>query len=121
MIRSKKHLDFIRSLECVICSAPNPQAAHLRIRTDGGTGLKPSDCYTTPLCAWCHRHQHDHGEKTFWAGWEPKKLCLALYEVSGDYNAAIEIIQESRNARRNEVIGGDVEEGEGFSKFPGRF
>ncbi len=40
-------------------------AHHWRTGTDGGTGLKPSDCYALPLCDRCHREAHQYGERTF--------------------------------------------------------
>ena len=67
MIRSKKHLKFINSLPCCNCSKPSPsEAAHIRAQSDGGTGMKPSDNRTVPLCHECHREQHNVGEYWFW-------------------------------------------------------
>ena len=53
---------------CVSCGARinGCDPAHLRTSTDGGTGLKPSDKYTNPLCRECHEKQHRIGEKSFW-------------------------------------------------------
>jgi hypothetical protein len=84
--RSPKHLAFIRRLPCVACSATPCEAAHVRIGTDGGMGLKPSDKFTVPLCATHHRLQHDQGERTFWRDlWiEPTDLAAQLFAVTGD-------------------------------------
>lgn len=41
------------------------EAAHVRIGTDGGIGLKPGDQWTIPLCSMHHRKQHRIGESTF--------------------------------------------------------
>lgn len=41
-------------------------AAHLRFSTDGGTSLKPSDCFTSTLCYGHHHSQHQRGEAEFW-------------------------------------------------------
>jgi hypothetical protein len=63
-----RHLDYIRSLPCVLCSAPPPsEAAHLRMGLGGGTGVKPHDYWTLPLCHAHHAHQHRVGEHVFWA------------------------------------------------------
>lgn len=44
---------------------PQTEAAHIRVGTDGGTAMKPSDCYTIPLCSHHHDLQHRIGERTF--------------------------------------------------------
>lgn len=93
IIRDKDHLHFIRQLECVKCASPYVVAAHLRIGTDGGTSLKPSDCWVTPLCDLCHGVQHQYGERTFWEGTDPHQLCRDLYEASGNYEEALYIIE----------------------------
>jgi hypothetical protein len=57
---------------------------HIRIGTDGGTGLKPSDRYTVPGCNRCHHRQHQIGERTFWAevGIDPIWVADDLWEIS---------------------------------------
>lgn len=40
-------------------------AAHVRIGTGGGMGIKPPDWFTIPLCDHHHKEQHAHGERTF--------------------------------------------------------
>ncbi len=64
------HQKWIRTLTCLGCGASPQKAtiecAHVRNGTDGGTGLKPSDRFTVPLCSDCHREQHNVGEVTFW-------------------------------------------------------
>lgn len=65
-IRSAKHLDFVRQLPCVICGTKqNIQACHIRSQTGGGTGMKPSDEWTVPMCHRCHAEQHRIGERAF--------------------------------------------------------
>ena len=74
-LRSLEHLRFVRSHPCSIrgmigdsrihvCSGPI-QAAHIRMGTDGGTGKKPSDNFTIPLCADAHAEQGQIGEQAF--------------------------------------------------------
>lgn len=68
MIRDRKHLQSIRQLPCLYMSsecAGDTEACHIRSYTDGGMGLKPSDCYTIPMCQSCHRKQHQMGEVSF--------------------------------------------------------
>lgn len=85
-----KHLQFIRALRCCRCGAPGPcEAAHVRLASDGGASLRPSDRFTVPLCAWCHRLATDAqhaGEATFWAELQidPLDLALRLWTITGD-------------------------------------
>lgn len=74
-VRCPGHLAWIRGHMCAIngmcdglfrheCSGPI-QAAHVRSGGDGGTGLKPGDDKTIPLCASAHSTQHLMGENEF--------------------------------------------------------
>lgn len=88
--RSEKHLRFIRSLPCMVCLSFGSEAAHIRIFTDGGTSLKPSDHYTVPLCHRDHQRQHNVGELTFWGGEETvrKLIDFAVSLVNSDFDTA---------------------------------
>lgn len=66
MRRNNAHLQWVRGHCCCACGAVfNIQAAHVRIGTDGGIGMKPTDAFVIPLCAACHQRQHDIGERSF--------------------------------------------------------
>ena len=71
MIRSDAHLKFVRGFICSALAAGatdcsgKVEAAHTRVGTDGGTSLKPSDCWAIPLCAGHHAEQHRIGERSF--------------------------------------------------------
>ena len=41
------------------------ECAHVRMGTDGGMGLKPSDRWTISLCHDHHVEQHQIGERAF--------------------------------------------------------
>lgn len=87
---------FIASLPCCVTGATDVQAAHIRRGTDGGMGMKPSDCYVVPLSCNQHAVQHEIGELKFWypyGGFE-KAIVLAkdLYSVTGDRNKALNIL-----------------------------
>lgn len=70
------HRSFVRSHCCSACGQEpgdefNPiEFAHVRLGTNCGTGLLPSDRWGVSLCANCHRlrgdAQHNRGERTFW-------------------------------------------------------
>ncbi len=71
MIRSAGHLAFVRGFVCAVSTNHGDscegkiEAAHVRIGTDGGTSLKPSDCFALPLCSVHHAEQHRIGERSF--------------------------------------------------------
>jgi hypothetical protein len=77
IIRSVKHLNYIRSLPCYISNKEPSQACHIRILSDGGTGLKPSDYLTLPFTYQYHKMQTDIGEQTFYAKFNINPFTLA--------------------------------------------
>jgi hypothetical protein len=76
---------------------PPSVCAHLRLGTDGGTGLKPGDRHTLPLCWRCHQHQHQIGERLFWAalGIDPHLASARLFAAGGDLRALNRVVQET--------------------------
>lgn len=72
VVRSQAHLRWVRGFGCCVCcltdprSQPSPsEAAHVRRGTNGGTGMKPGDNWSIPLCSDHHREQHSIGEASF--------------------------------------------------------
>lgn len=100
------HLAFVRSLPCAICGTRKGiEAAHLRAANQRygkrftGMAEKPSDQWTTPLCADHHREQHSVGDEVAWwhsYGVDPFSLALALYGASENEETAISIIEQHR-------------------------
>ena len=86
-IRCAGHLQWIRGHQCTVnngeCS-DRIEAAHARAGTDGGLGVKPSDCWTLPLCSFHHRDQHRIGEPAFERlhGVKMKDTAAALWAKS---------------------------------------
>jgi hypothetical protein len=85
-IRCQAHLAFIRSHVCSVMNDEcegDIEAAHVRMGTDGGIGLKPSDSFTVPLCRKHHAEQH-RGEQTFWQKYkqDPLRIAAALWGLS---------------------------------------
>ena len=76
IIRSAKHLNFIRKQPCFI-SGQKSQACHIRLLTDGGTGLKPSDFYVLNFIYQYHKMQTDLGEQTFYKKFNINPFTLA--------------------------------------------
>ena len=62
--RSREYLDYVRGLPCAVCGG-QAEPHHWRKDSDGGTGLKPSDCFCVPLCREHHREAHQHGDEWF--------------------------------------------------------
>ncbi len=106
------HLEFSRSLPCLICGTDwDIHAAHLRAgslengKRETGAGEKPDDSWTLPLCAEHHVFgpdaQHRSGELEWWAGhgFDPFATALALYRASqaGDRDAALLVIEMARS------------------------
>jgi hypothetical protein len=63
-------------------------------KPETGIGRKPPDYFVVPLCGRHHRQQHEGSEREFW--WceqEPILKALALYAVSGDYEAGLQIVK----------------------------
>ncbi len=103
---SKKHLDFIRGLPCLICGDnTSTQAAHVRYsdartgKVNPGIGKKPNDRYTVPLCGECHTLQHSGSERAFWKELNIDVLIVAgcLYCCSGNQEMAERIISKLHN------------------------
>lgn len=90
-IRSAAHRAWVRGHICCVlskhaftggppdrCEAPM-ECAHVRIGTDGGTGIKPSDIWCIPLCKGHHAEQHAIGELAF-----EKKYGLNIKRIAED-------------------------------------
>jgi hypothetical protein len=64
--RCPAHRKWVRGHACSACGTETAiECAHVRIGTDGGTGIKPSDKWCISLCKDCHARQHQIGEAAF--------------------------------------------------------
>lgn len=108
--RSERHLAWIRTLPCAICSKRgNVHAAHIRAASlqfgkfATGIGEKPDDGWTAPLCPDHHifgdEAQHQGRELDFWGrhNINPFALALALWHASGDDERGFLILEEFRH------------------------
>lgn len=81
--RNSKYLDWLRKQKCVVSGDPAQCAHHIRLGTNGGTSLKPSDYFCIPLLNEYHTTGpfalHVVGEETFLNQFklEPKKLFVS--------------------------------------------
>jgi hypothetical protein len=97
--RRAQHLEFVRQLSCVACGKAAPsEAAHVRLGTDGGAGIKPSDRYSVSLCTSCHELQHRFGELRFWSVLriDPLNVAMRLWTVSGNVEAGERAVFRAR-------------------------
>lgn len=103
----RSHREFVAALDCLRCGRKAAEGAlnecaHVRMGTDGGMGLKPSDRYTVPLCPQCHRlapdAQHTIGEAEFWSrvGVDPTDAAMRLWTVSGKHEDGQAVIFKVR-------------------------
>lgn len=62
--KSKKYLDYVRTLPCSLCGRPGPSVPHhlKGIGNMSGVGTKAGDQYTMPLCGDCHHRMHHEPE-----------------------------------------------------------
>lgn len=75
---NEQHIRWIKRLPCAVrghdCRGL-VTAHHVRRNTDGGTGLKPSDKWTVPLCDGFHgavEGHHQEGDRIGWISFEDK-------------------------------------------------
>lgn len=110
---SQKHLDFIRSLPCLICGDnTSTEAAHVRMACEKagkryvGKAEKPDDRWTLPLCGKHHRAQHSMSEEAFWngVGADPIFYALALWGVSGNHERGEMIVREAGESLGSPVV-----------------
>lgn len=73
------HRAWVRRHRCSVagCSGLPIECAHIRLGTDGGTGMKPSDRWTISLCRAHHLEQHSLGEPAFQAKYDLNLIDLA--------------------------------------------
>lgn len=106
--RASLHLQWIRTLPCIICGKRgNIHAAHLRAASlrhgKLGTGIaqKPDDAWTLPLCPDHHilgeEAQHRMEELAFWKthSIDPFAVALALWRASGDDEIGFLVVKEA--------------------------
>lgn len=103
-IEDDAHLAFIRKLPSVVSGEYGCEACHIRAgsavhrKKHTGMAQKPDDFWTLPLTPAEHREQHSENELEFWRkyGIDPFDLAQKLYEVSGDIEAAKQLLFRKR-------------------------
>lgn len=113
---SRKHLQFIDSLECIVCGYKQPTHHHLlRVSREylpvkqgeenflipkvksKGMATKSDDRFTLPLCPKCHAQAHASGnDKAYFKSKgidKPEEKALKLYKLTGLYDKAMDLIR----------------------------
>ena len=78
LARSKKYLEWIRSLPCVVTGRTDRVVAHhVTVSANRGMGLKPSDFWCLPIDWFEHQKLHANGEASYWGdlGLDPHRLA----------------------------------------------
>lgn len=104
-LEDEAHLAFIRRLPSVVSGLYGCEACHIRtasaVHRKKHTGLqqKPDDSWTLPLTPDEHRQQHSENELAWWRSHniDPFELAVKLYEVSGQFDAAVAIIRKAKS------------------------
>jgi hypothetical protein len=85
-LKSKKHIEFIRDLPCIITGKPNPDPHHVLRKSQG-----LNDYLTVPLCHELHHELHNIGVKSFSEKYNIDfkdaliaKLVERIYELEGE-------------------------------------
>ena len=82
-IKNKNYLIKLSEMKCCFCRmTPCGEAHHIRKGTNGGMGLKPSDCYAIPICRSCHILIHTKGEVTFYKQYRKTPQEMIEYALS---------------------------------------
>jgi len=90
--KSRKYLDFVRELPCVVTGAREVEAAHLSYAMPKyghygrGKGSKAPDRWALPLSSAEHRRQHSMNEEAYWrsVGINPHVLALTIFGLWSD-------------------------------------
>jgi len=82
---SPSYIEWIRSLNCIVCDAPNPHPHHIIGHGYGGEAIKADDYLTMPLCF--NHHTGDQGVHRGHQSWERKwgcqlRMCVQTLIVS---------------------------------------
>lgn len=77
------HRAWVRRHHCSVpgCLRLPVECAHVRIGTNGGMALKPSDCWVISLCRHHHAEQHRIGETAF-----AERYGLDLIELALEFS-----------------------------------
>lgn len=95
--RSRSYLSWVKTLTCVVCSAPADDPHHIiGVGHLGGVGTKAPDQYVMPVCR--RHHDHIHATPALWPlqwGWIEATLARAMREFCDTEGEVREIFENS--------------------------
>lgn len=125
MKKRKQHLKFIDQLSCCVCGSRRAITHHHLLRVapeflqtaegekdflipkikSKGMGTKSDDMFCVPVCQKCHAEAHSAGnDKAFFQEKgiaEPERLALGLFDRTGDFEAAADLLKWVRLGQKN--------------------
>lgn len=81
---SRRYLDHLRTLPCIVTNRSATEPAHLRLNGMGGMGSKPEDCFAVSLHYELHRLQSTKGEGPSWLQWA-QEYPMFLVRLAQEY------------------------------------
>lgn len=114
--RNDKYLAWLRTQNCVVSDKKAQCAHHIRLGTNGGTGIKPSDYFCIPLTNDNHttgsNALHMIGEDTFLTEYDIDKEEIFIYYLSKFIKETmqIKVPRQSDAAKTIELLIKTIEE-----------
>lgn len=106
--RNSKYLKWLRTQNCVVSGEKAQCAHHIRLETNGGSGLKPSDYFCIPLKNEYHttgaHALHIIGEDTFFKQFKLNRDELFLKFLKGFLKEEHNIVVEFNDSSDEDVI-----------------
>lgn len=99
VVRSKKHMKFIRTLPCCMSfNNPPSDPAHISKGSGRGVAIKADDSRIVPLNHELHARQHNVGEISFYGDALDDAIILAdeLYRHSGNWKTCVGLVLNFR-------------------------
>ncbi len=109
---SRRHLEFLRGLDCPIYPGERPIQVHHLLRADKrrGLGRRAADKYAIPLSARAHRELHQTGDEEAWLaskGIDGRALAATLWRCSGDLSAGLRVVFRAEGINRQTLRSAD--------------
>jgi hypothetical protein len=106
--RNIKYLNWLREQKCAVSDKKAQCAHHIRLGTNGGTSIKPSDYFCIPLRNEFHttgkRALHIIGEETFLDEFELEKEVLFIEYMKSYLEEKFDIFYMLENKANEEII-----------------
>lgn len=106
--RNLRYLAWLRGQSCLISGKKAECAHHVRLTTNGGCSIKPSDYFCIPLVHLFHttgpKALHIIGEETFFRSFEIKPLSFFIYYLKQFLLEEYQLVYQLKEKSELEVI-----------------